>query len=109
MSLQSEAEHFALRVVGLEKPASLNRMHSLRLMLTTADGKPVAGATIFLSGRRLYAPNSLPTAPKIAPGLTAGAYQVEGLRFHMPGEWRLTFDIESAGIRDRATLDIVVK
>jgi hypothetical protein len=98
-----------VRVIGLRKPEQVNRMHSFGLLLATADRTPVAGAAVRLTGHRLHAPNSLPTAPRVSPGPEAGAYLVEGLRFHMAGEWRLVFEIESGKIRDRAMLDFVVK
>jgi hypothetical protein len=109
ISLSSEAGHFAVRIIDLRNPEHVNRMHGFRLSLGTADGKPAAGAAIRLTGHRLHAPNSLPTAPRVSPGSEAGTYLVEGLRFHMAGKWRLIFEIESGKIRDRATLDIVVE
>jgi hypothetical protein len=109
VSLYSEARHFSVRVIGLREPEQVNRMHGFGLFLTTADGTPAAGAAVRLTGHRLHAPNSLPTAPRVSPGPEAGAYLVEGLRFHMAGEWRLIFEIESGKIRDSAMLDIVVK
>jgi hypothetical protein len=107
--LFSETRHFSLRIIGLRKPEQINRMHGFGLLLATADGTLVAGAAVRLTGHRLHAPNSLPTAPRVSPGPDAGVYLVEGLRFHMAGEWRLVFEIESGKIRDRAMLDIVVK
>jgi hypothetical protein len=105
----SEAGHFIVRVSGIQHPEHLNRMHGLELSLSTADGKPAAGATIVLTGQRRYSSNPLPTLPAVTPEPAAGHYQVAGLRFHMPGEWRLVLDIDFAHIRDRATLDVVVK
>ncbi len=32
----------------------------------------------------------------------SGARRVENLLFHMPGEWTITFDIERAGVTERA-------
>ena len=109
MRLRSEASHFALRVTGIERPERVNHIHSVELSLTRADGEPVPGAAIVLTGQRRYSSNSLPTLPQVSSGLGAGHYQVRGVRFHMPGEWRLVFDIVVEQIRDRATLDVVVK
>ena len=46
------------------------------------------------------------------PSLTAGGdgrYAAEGLLFHMPGRWRLAFDVERDGRRIRLTADVVVE
>ena len=34
------------------------------------------------------------------------AYSAEGLMFHMPGRWRLIFDLEVAGQDSRLTHDL---
>jgi hypothetical protein len=39
----------------------------------------------------------------------AGRYVAEGLMFHMPGRWELTFDVESAGRRTRLATDVVLE
>jgi hypothetical protein len=107
--LRSQAGRFRLRLTGIPHPERLNRLHGLDLALATADGRPAAGAMITVTGRRLYAPNPLPTAPQVRPGPMAGSYQIEGLRFHMAGEWRLMLDIQFERIRDRAVLDLLVE
>ena len=38
-----------------------------------------------------------------------GRYVAEGLMFHMPGRWELSFDVESAGRRTRLATDVVIE
>jgi hypothetical protein len=38
----------------------------------------------------------------------AGRWIAEGLLLHMPGRWRLSFDVEQAGRRTRLTSDLLV-
>jgi hypothetical protein len=38
-----------------------------------------------------------------------GRYVAEGLLFHMPGRWRLSFDVERDGRRTRLASDLVVE
>ena len=38
-----------------------------------------------------------------------GRYTAEGLLFHMPGRWQLSFDVDRAGRRDRLESDIVLE
>ena len=35
-------------------------------------------------------------------------YRAEGLMFHMPGRWQLTFDVERGGRVERLTTDVVL-
>ena len=109
LSLRSEKAHFTLRVTGIGRPERLNHLHGFDLQLADAAGRPLSGATIALTGLREDSNSPLPTAPRVAPAPGNGQYRAEGLRFHMPGEWRLIFSIDSGGIRDRAILSIIVK
>lgn len=43
--------------------------------------------------------NTLPEVVKSSPG----AFEVEGLLFHMPGEWELYVDVVVGPVRERAT------
>jgi hypothetical protein len=47
-------------------------------------------------------------APTIVPGVD-GRYRVEGLLFHMPGDWELIFDVRSGGETERMTHGMEVK
>jgi hypothetical protein len=109
MTVRSDGGHFILQVTGIVSPEAINHMHGFDLSLTTADGQPVSGATIGLTGDRRFAPNPLPTMPQVSAASPPGHYRVEGLRFHMAGEWHLVFTIDFAQIRDRAVLGVVVK
>lgn len=109
LQLRSEAGHFTLVISGLANPEPVNHLHGLDLQLQTSDGKPATGATIVIAGMRHDSSNPLPTMPRASPAPGDGNYRLEGLRFHMPGQWHLVLDIECAQIRDRAALDIAVK
>jgi hypothetical protein len=38
-----------------------------------------------------------------------GRYVAEGLLFHMPGHWRLLFDVEAGGRRERLAADLTLE
>jgi hypothetical protein len=109
LTVASDSHRFTVQVSGLQRPEPLNRMHGLDIAVATVDGKPVTGATLAITGERRYSDTPLPTMPQVAPAGTPGHYRLEGLRFHMPGEWRLVLDIEFAHSSDHATFDVVVK
>lgn len=46
--------------------------------------------------------------PTLAPK-GAGRYVAEGLLFHMPGRWELSFDVESGGRRTRLATDVILE
>jgi hypothetical protein len=101
---RSEHGHFTARISGLE--TRINRLHGVDLLLSGPAG-PVSGAALVLEGRHRHAGNPLPTSPRAGEG--AGAYRIDGLRFHIAGEWRLELTIELGQIRDRVIFDIVVE
>ena len=47
-------------------------------------------------------------APRIVGGAD-GRYRVEGMLFHMPGDWELVFDVRSDGETERLTHGLVAK
>ena len=107
--LRTENNKFSVRVTGLELPERVNHLHGFDIFLSTPDGKPVAGAAIEVAAHQRYALNPLPTSPRVLAGTQDGAYRLEGLRFHMAGEWHLVLAIEHGRNHDRASLDVLVK
>jgi hypothetical protein len=93
-------------ITGLRRTEPVNHLHGFDLVLFTGDDRAAAGAVISLTGERLLSPNPLPTFPQVKAGAVPGSYRVEGLRFHIGGEWRLVFAIELEQIHDRAVLEL---
>jgi YtkA-like len=107
--LWTENHKFSVRLTGLERPERLNHLHGVDIFLSTPDGRPVEGATVAVTAHHRYALNPLPTSPQVLAGKQDGAYRLEGLRFHIAGEWHLVLAIDHERNHDRASLDILVK
>jgi len=86
-------------------PLAINRMHGWRLRLTTTDNIPITNATISIEGGMPDHDHGLPTRPEITGESAPGVYQLEGLRFHMPGRWLLSFEIAADGTVDSASFE----
>lgn len=86
-------------------PLAINRIHGWRLRLTTADNIPLTDASIRVAGGMPDHDHGLPTEPEVTGESEPGVYKLEGLRFHMPGRWLLTFDIAIDGATDNASLE----
>lgn len=87
-------------------PIRINQIHSWRLHIETPDGKPVEGAQITVDGDMPQHGHGLPTRPRVTRDLGNGDYQVEGLKFHMPGWWIVEIDIQAAGQTDHVTFNL---
>lgn len=70
-------------------PVPVNAMHSWILVVTTPDGEPLTGADITVEGGMPAHDHGLPTRPRVTAELGDGRYRLDGLRFHMPGEWQI--------------------
>ena len=80
-------------------PIVINRIHAWIIHVESVDGEPVNGATISVTGGMPLHNHGLPTAPQMTAALGNGDYRLDGLRFHMSGDWQLTVTIVAAGGR----------
>lgn len=98
-------------VVALQPPAvapPLQQIHSWRLTLRTADGRPVNGATIRVDGGMPQHGHGLPTRPQATRDLGEGTYRIDGMKFSMTGWWEVRLAIEAAEGSDGVTFNRVV-
>jgi hypothetical protein len=89
-------------------PILVNWIHAWTLHIATPDGRPVERAAVSVDGKMPQHIHGLPTRPRVASELGHGDYQVEGLKFHMPGWWVVDFEIEAAGRRDVVRFNLVL-
>lgn len=85
---------------------AVNQMHSWTLHVETPDGKPVENAQITVDGDMPQHGHGLPTRPQVTKYLGNGDYQVDGLKFHMPGWWIVEFNITSGNQSDHVTFNL---
>ncbi len=95
----------ALEIFSQLDPLEINTIHSWELVLHTADGAPLIGAQMSVVGGMPDHDHGLPTSPVVTREITPGRYLLEGMRFHMPGRWLLTFDVISDQGSESATLE----
>ncbi len=103
-SLPALAQGQVLRSDGLQvelrsqvQPPPLNQMHSWLITLRNADGAPLDGALIRVEGGMPAHDHGLATRPEVTAEQGQGRYLLEGVRFHMAGEWLLQLQIEHGG------------
>ncbi len=72
--------------------------------IETADGEPVSDANLELQGGMPLHDHGLPTNPLATEYLGEGNYLIEGVRFHMMGDWEITLEISQGNITDTALI-----
>ena len=89
-------------------PIDINRIHSWVLRVEDEQGAPVSSATIAVKGGMPSHDHGLPTAPQVTQELAAGEYVLEGMRFHMHGQWKIEITINANDKQDVVviTLDL---
>lgn len=88
------------------EPLKPRRLQSLRISVVDSTGVPVEGATMTIGGGMPQHGHGLPTRPRMTKAITAGTYEIEGVRFNMGGWWELKFAVVGAASADSVTFNI---
>ena len=113
LSLANEADltgssrGISLEIFSQLSPIVINTIHSWEVVLTDENGA-VSGATLDIVGGMPEHNHGMPTQPQITEEVTPGRYLLEGVRFHMPGLWRLTASISTEKTRGRPPTVIAI-
>jgi len=74
-------------------PIVINRIHSWVIRVTTASGEPVSDAMLTVGGGMPVHDHGMPTNPRMTRNYGDGRYLIEGMRFHMNGDWEIAVEI----------------
>jgi hypothetical protein len=89
-------------------PLPLNAIHAWTLHLERRDGISLENATVTVDGGMPAHNHGLPTVPAVTADLGNGDYRVEGLRFHMQGDWVLRVVVDYDGMRDTIRIPLTL-
>ena len=102
--LASSNQIFKLVIEPELSPLRINKMHNWTIDLTSSDGVALIDARISISGGMPEHNHGLPTSPQISSTSTPGRYVAQGIRFHMPGSWEISLNINHKGKTDTVSL-----
>lgn len=102
----SERGLFKVRFESTLNPIVINQIHAWELFVATAGGRPVEAAEVTITGGMPVHDHGLPTVPRVTKELGDGNYRIEGLRFHMRGDWEITITIHASGKIDVVTIPL---
>ena len=97
---------FVVTYVSDLEPVAINQLHGWTLQLEDKNGEAVTAAFITVDGGMPEHDHGLPTQPRVTQELGDGAYRLDGLRFHMRGNWEVTLRIEANGMTDAVTIKV---
>lgn len=90
-------------------PIPINKFHGWKVYVETAKGTPVTDAEIAIDGDMPQHGHGLPTKPRVARNLGGGVYEIEGMKFQMPGWWEVNFTISSGGVSDPVSFNLMLE
>lgn len=102
----SRSEHFRVSVYPELEPLAINTIHRWVLLVQSPDGEPVASAEIAIRGGMPAHDHGLPTLPEATRYLGDGRYLIEGMRFHMAGNWEVVLSIDTGAQRDEIVIPL---
>lgn len=91
----------------MHEPVAINEIHSWRIQLSTASGKPVEKAVIHLGGGMPEHGHGFPTRPRVTE-IGAGEYRLEGMKFSMHGRWEIKLGVQAGEEFDVLTFNTMV-
>ena len=103
-ALSTDLGRYRIAYASVLQPLAINRIHAWVVHVADADGQPVEGAELAVSGGMPAHDHGLPTAPRMTRNLGGGNYLVEGMRFHMGGDWEVTLAVLGPDGMDSLTL-----
>ena len=92
-----------------QTPVPVNELHTWKLHVETADGKPVDNATISIFGDMPQHGHGMPTKPQVSSSQGNGDYLVEGMKFQMGGWWKIDFTIDANGQSDQVSFNLMLQ
>ena len=106
--LGPRASASGLYVATLEPSRELRprQMQTVRVTVRDTDGRSVDGATLAIDGGMPQHGHGLPTRPRMTRAVSAGTYEVEGVRFNMGGWWEFKVTITSERGADTVTFNL---
>jgi hypothetical protein len=107
--IKTHAGHYQISWTAPE-PIPLSELFTIEAVVVDKEGKPVEQGALVIDARMPQHGHGMATKPEADPGQCAnelcihpgGSYKTSGMKFHMPGEWTITFAVEGPLGPDRA-------
>lgn len=100
--LRARAGHLEVTLLPPQPRIPVGVMQEWAVLVRDGAGAPRSGLRLAIDGEMPDHGHGLPTSPRIRATDEPGRYRLEGLRFSMPGYWRLVISVAGDGGGDAA-------
>jgi hypothetical protein len=101
----SEKRLFEVSYTATPSPVPLLTTHAWTVTIADGEGRPVRDASLAVLGGMPEHDHGFPTTPQVRP-LGDGRYLVEGIKFHMPGDWVVILRIQAGANSDSVRFEL---
>lgn len=107
-TIRSNGGSFSVTFESTPHPIPMNALFDLTFRVVSHQPGKTQEPAIAVDARMPAHFHGMTRAPKLGR-LPDGSYKAEGMLFHMPGHWELTFDVNHGGKTERAQADVDLK
>lgn len=108
VSAASRTGRYRISARPARPPAPLGALHDWIVRVERTDGAPVTPVVLSFDGGMPSHGHGFVTAPRVTRSLGGGEYLVEGVKFHMAGDWEIRIAVTGPEGRDEVSLPISV-
>lgn len=107
--VRSEAGLYRVHLRAEQEPARLHALHAWIATISDANGAPVDPSRLAVGGGMPQHAHGFVTEPRVTRRLGPGEYRIEGVKFHMSGDWIFELEIVGPAGPDVAVVPIRVE
>jgi hypothetical protein len=104
----SEGGLYRIRTRPAELPLKLHQMHDWIVGIELMGGSSEIPTAVRFDGGMPSHGHGFVTRPRVTQNLGGGEFLVEGVKFHMPGDWMLQITVTSRGATDQVSFPLRV-
>jgi hypothetical protein len=101
MTQTSRDGYFQVTLQSEVTPLPLNEIHRWTARIATPEGKLVDDAVVMVYGGMPEHKHGFPSKPQVTGHLGDGRYQIDGIKFNMPGRWEMWLNVRAFGKDDK--------
>jgi hypothetical protein len=104
----TEAGHYRVAMRPESEQVASGALHTWIVHVEQADGQLFAPTRLAVDGGMPQHGHGFQTLPRVTRSLGGGDFLVEGIKFHMPGDWIFRVEVVGPLGEDVARLDVLV-
>ena len=107
-SESTENGHYLVTIMPVPEVPPIAELHNWIVHIETREGETFVPSRLGITGGMPTHGHGMVSEPRVTKSLGDGDYQIEGMKFHMGGEWQIIVGLSGPVGFDRAVFDISI-